>query len=280
MPVVVDGARSVLVLVRGDHRLNEIKLRNALGADFRPAQAEEIEAELGAGPASSARSASRGRVVLDGRCDRRAVYVAGANQPGAHLRGVDAGRDFEFEVADIRTVEGDDVPAGGGTIEIEPAIEVGNIFKLGTATRSRSAPPTSTRSGEERPIVMGSYGIGPARIVAAAIEQGADEHGHRLAARRSRRGTCTSSLAAGRRRRARRARLYEELPAAGLDVLYDDRDARPGEKFTDAELLGCPCAIVGRKSLDEGAVEVRRRTDQSDTRAVYWSSVIDWTGHD
>ena len=120
----------VLVLLRGDHRLNEIKLRNALGADFRQASAEEIEAELG--PVGFIGPVGAGVPVIKDAAIAGDSYVSGANEPDTHLRGVEPGRDFEFEELDVRTVEAGDTAPGGGAIEIEPAIEVGNIFKLGT----------------------------------------------------------------------------------------------------------------------------------------------------
>ncbi len=165
----------VLVVVRGDHRLNEIKLRNTLAAPFRQATAEEIEAELGPpgyiGPVGT-------RVpVLKDEAIEGGGYFAGANRPDAHLIGVEPGRDFAFEQVDIRRVEAGDTSPRGDPIEIETAIEVGNIFKLGTRYSEPLGATYLDPDGKERPIVMGSYGIGPARDVAAAIEQRADEKG-------------------------------------------------------------------------------------------------------
>lgn len=175
LPVVIDGRGLTMVLLRGDHRLNEIKLRNALGADFRQASAEEIAAEIGPagyiGPVGATVP-----VIKDAAIDGDS-YVCGANEADAHLRGVRPDRDFEFEELDVRTVEAGDGTPEGGTITIEPAIEVGNIFKLGSRYSEPLGATFSDEDGVERPVVMGSYGIGPARILAAAIEQGADERG-------------------------------------------------------------------------------------------------------
>jgi len=267
MPIVVEGEGLALALVRGDHRLNEIKLRNALGADFRPAHSEEIEAELG--PVGYVGPVGAGvRTIKDAAIDGDS-YIAGANRADAHLRGVQPGRDFSFEEMDIRAVEAGDTAPGGGEIEIEPAIEVGNIFKLGTRYSEPLGATYLDESGTERPIVMGSYGIGPARIAAAAIEQGADESGIVWPASIAPWRLHLVSLAKpGQPEREAADRLYEELrERLGADVLYDDRDAGPGEKLTDAELLGCPLRlVVGRRGLAEGIVEATERASGTEHR--------------
>jgi prolyl-tRNA synthetase len=259
MPVVVEERGMVLVLLRGDHRLNEIKLRNALGAGFRPAGAEEIEAELG--PVGFVGPVGASVPIVKDAAIQGDSFVAGANEADAHLRGVRPGRDFEFEELDVRMVEAGDTAPGGGTIEIEPAIEVGNIFKLGTRYTEPLGASYLDESGVERPIVMGCYGIGPARIVAAAIEQGADERGIVWPAALAPWQVQLVSLAkAGEPEREAADALYEELRGGGAEVLYDDRDAGPGEKLTDAELLGCPLrVVVGRRGLANGVVEASER---------------------
>jgi prolyl-tRNA synthetase len=259
LPVIVEGRGMVLVLLRGDHRLNEIKLRNALGADFRQVGAEEIAAELGPvgfiGPVGA-----KAPVVKDAAIAGDS-FVCGANEPDAHLRGVQPGRDFEFEELDVRTVEAGDIAPGGGTIEIQPAIEVGNIFKLGTRYSEPLGATYLDENGAERPIVMGSYGMGPARILAAAIEQHADDRGIVWPAAIAPWQVHLVSLAkAGEAEREAADRLYDELRAAGCEVLYDEREAGAGEKLTDAELLGCPLRIVvGRRGLADGVVEASER---------------------
>ena len=266
MPVMVEGRGMVLVLVRGDHRLNEIKLRNALGGDFRPAREEEIEAEIG--PVGFVGPVGAKVPVIKDAAIQGDSFVAGANRTDAHLRGVRPGRDFEFEELDVRTVEAGDTAPGGGTIEIEAAIEVGNIFKLGTRYTEPLGATYLDEGGVERPIVMGSYGIGPARIVAAAIEQGADERGIVWPAPLAPWQVQLVSLAkAGEDERKAADRLYEELRERGAEVLYDDRDAGPGEKLTDAELLGCPLrVVVGRRGLAEGVVEATARAGGEETK--------------
>jgi prolyl-tRNA synthetase len=266
IPVIVEDRGLVLTLVRGDHRLNEIKLRNALGADFRPARTEEIETELGP-PGFIGPVGANVAVLKDAAIDGEG-FISGANKPDAHLIGVSPARDFKFEEADIRRVEPGDLSPGGHPIEIEPAIEIGNIFKLGTRYSEPLGATYLDEDGTERPIVMGSYGIGPARIMAAAIEQGADDRGivwprsispwriHVVAL--GRQGDETVDAAAA---------LYEELRAEGVEALLDDREAGTGEKLTDAELLGCPLRlVVGRKTLAEGEIEAQARRSGEDAR--------------
>jgi prolyl-tRNA synthetase len=259
LPIVVEGRGMVLVLLRGDHRLNETKLRNGMKTDFRQASAEEIEEQLGPfgylGPVGS------GLPIIKDAALTGNSYVAGANKPDTHLRGVDPARDFEAYEMDVRRVEVGDVAPGGGEIEIETAIEVGNIFKLGTKYSEALGATYLDENGAEHPVVMGCYGIGPARIVAAAIEQGADERGIVWPKAIAPWQIHLVSLAkAGEPEREAADKLYEELRAAGAEVLYDDRDAGPGEKLTDAELIGCPLRIVaGRRGLANGVVEATER---------------------
>jgi prolyl-tRNA synthetase len=266
MPVVVEGGDFRLVLVRGDHRLNEVKLRNGLGTGFRPAHAEEIERILG--PAGYVGPVGAQVPVIKDSAIQGESFVAGSNEADFHLRGVRPGRDFEFEEMDVRAVEAGDTAPGGGAIEIEPAIEVGNIFKLGTRYSEPLGATYLDEDGSERTIVMGSYGIGPARIAAAAIEQGADEHG--VVWPRSIAPWQVHLVTLGRAGEDERTAadgLYEELREAGTEVVYDDRDAGPGEKLTDAELLGCPLRlVVGRRGLAEGVVEAQVRAGGEEHR--------------
>ncbi len=266
MPVIVEGRGMVLALVRGDHRLNEVKLTNALGAQFRQATAEEIEAELGP-PGFIGPVGAKVPVVKDVAI-QGSGYFAGANRPDEHLIGVEPGRDFEFEELDFRSVEAGDLSPSGDPIEIETAIEVGNIFKLGTRYSEPLGATYLDPDGKERPITMGSYGIGPARIVAAAIEQGADEQG--IVWPRSQAPWQVHLVAlgkAGEETFEAAEKLYEELTAAGLDTVFDDREAGPGEKLTDAELLGCPLrVVVGKRTLADGEVEARERRSGADHR--------------
>ncbi|MEA2270824.1 MAG: prolyl-tRNA synthetase, partial [Solirubrobacteraceae bacterium] len=167
---------------------------------------------------------------------------------------------FAYDRVDVRVVEAGD-RVNGHVIHIEPAIEVGNIFKLGTRFSEPLGATYLDETGKEQLIWMGSYGIGPARIAAAAVEQSADEKG--IAWPRALAPWDVELVTLGKPGTPEREaadRLYEELRAAGIDVLYDDRDAGPGEKFADAELLGCPLRLtLGRRSLQSGAVEAQVR---------------------
>ncbi|MDP9385194.1 MAG: proline--tRNA ligase [Actinomycetota bacterium] len=259
-PVIAEDRGLVVVVVRGDHRVNDIKLANALRSPFRPAREEEFAEALGPagfiGPVGA-----RAPIVLDEAVtDARGGWVCGANRPDAHLRGVQPGRDFPFERGDVRTVEAGDT-VGGHAIRIEPAIEVGNIFKLGTRFSEPLGATYLDESGKAQLIWMGSYGIGPARIAAAAVEQTADEHG--IAWPRALAPFDAELVGlgkAGTEERGLADRLYSELREVGLDVLYDDRDLGPGGKFADAELLGCPLRLtVGRRTLSGGELEVQVR---------------------
>jgi prolyl-tRNA synthetase len=262
-PVVLDDGSFVLVMVRGDHRVSEIKLRLALKTGFRSARADEIEARLGP-PGFIGPVGAEARILLDEAVHPDAGgYVVGGNRPDIHLGGVVPGRDFNFETGDIREVISGDL-VNGQAVRIEPAIEVGNIFKLGTRYSEPLGATYLTQSGVTEPIWMGSYGIGPARIAAAAVEQFSDEQGISWPRTISPFDVHLVTLGkAGSDELAVSERIYEELLAAGVETLYDDRDANPGEKFADAELLGVPLRVtVGRKALAAGELEVQLRRGQ------------------
>ena len=265
-PIVVGEDDLRLVLVRGDHRVNDVKLANTLGAAFRPAREEEFAARIG--PAGYIGPVGIDvPILLDGALDG-ASYVAGANTADAHLRGVKPGRDFQFTEVDVRSVEPGDT-VDGHPIRIEPAIEIGNIFKLGTRYSKPLGATYLDENGDEQLIWMGSYGIGPARIAAAAVEQFADEHG--ISWPRSLAPFDVHLVGLGKPgsdEHALAERLYGELRDAGLDVVYDDRDLGPGAKFADAELVGCPLRLtIGRRTLAAGEIEAQVRRGR-ETRAV------------
>jgi prolyl-tRNA synthetase len=260
-PVILADGSFVLVMLRGDHKVNDIKLALALGSQFRQANADEIEERLGP-PGSIGPVGVQTRILLDDAVVADAGgYVVGANRPDVHLTGVVPGRDFSFERGDVRNVVAGDT-IGGHTVRIEPAIEVGNIFKLGTRYSEPLHATYLDESGTEQLIWMGSYGFGPARAAAAAVEQYSDEHG--ISWPRTMAPFDVELVVLGKEGSEERVvadRLYGELREAGLDVLYDDRDANPGEKFADAELLGCPLRVtIGRRALaeDEAEVQIRR----------------------
>jgi prolyl-tRNA synthetase len=245
-------------MVRGDHRVNEIKLGNALGEGFRAALPDDVAERLGPpgfiGPVGAQMPILLDQGVAPG------AYITGANQSDSHLRGVEPGRDFEYEAVDVRSVlEGDTV--AGATVRIEAAIEVGNIFKLGTRYSEALDASYLDESGVSHPIWMGSYGFGPARVAAAAVEQYADEKG--ISWPRTIAPFDVELVTLGKpgtEERALSDRLNEELQAAGLEMLYDERDIGPGEKFAEAELLGCPLRVtVGRRTLGAGEIEVQVR---------------------
>ena len=257
MPVVKADGTLVLGLVRGDDRLSESKMTSALGSAFRPATEDEIRAAFAAGGGSLGPVAARVEVVAD-EALRDGQFVTGANRDGWHLRGVEAGRDYVPRFTDIREPRpGDACPVCGGRLTFSTAIEVGHIFKLGTFYSEPLGATYLDESGTERAIVMGSYGIGPGRVMAAVIEQHHDERGiiwpHSLAP-----FDVQVVALPGLEERAEEATAA--LERSGKDVLLDDRDARAGEKFADADLIGCPLRVtVGRRTLEDGAVDLLER---------------------
>jgi prolyl-tRNA synthetase len=259
--VIVSERGPVLVLIRGDHQLNEIKLRNAFKADTRLATEEEVRSLFGTHPGFIGPVGAKVPVAADLALRNSGSYVTGANEPDKHIVGV---TPSDVEWVDVRSVVAGDRAPGGGTLRIEPAIEVGNIFKLGTRYSVPLGANYLDENGKEHPIVMGSYGIGPARIMAAAVEQFADEAG--ISWPRSLAPWDMELVALGKAGEESldvAERLYGELREAGLDVLYDDRSSSPGEKFADAELLGLPLRVtVGRKALEAGELEAQVRRGQ------------------
>jgi prolyl-tRNA synthetase len=270
MPVVKLDGTLVLGLVRGDDRLEEAKMTAALGSGFRPATEDEIREAFAADPGSIGPVGFGGEIVADETL-REGQFVAGANRTGRHLRGVEHGRDFEARFADIREPrQGDVCPRCGGALTFQTALEVGHIFKLGTHYSEPLGARYLDEQGVERPIVMGSYGIGPGRIMAAAVEQRHDEHGIAWpTAIAPYEVEIVSIGTAGPEAEAGAARLAEELESDGLAVLLDDRDLRPGEKFADADLIGCPIRVtVGKKTLEDGRVDVLVRAGRGEQRVA------------
>jgi prolyl-tRNA synthetase len=262
MPVVV-GDRLVLALVRGDDRLSEEKLMTLFEAPFRPATEDEIRASFGAGGGSIGPVGVDGVEVIADDALRNGQFVAGANRDGWHLRGVEAGRDYEPRFADIRQAnEGDACPQCGGRLLVQTAVEVGHIFKLGTFHSQAFGATYLDEDGQERLIVMGSYGIGLGRTIAAVVEQRHDDRGISWPASLAPYHVHVVALP-GVEDQADAAAAA--LHAAGLEVLLDDRDARAGEKFADADLIGCPVRVtVGKKAREEGKVDVRQRETGED----------------
>ena len=263
MPVVTDG-RVILALVRGDDRLNEMKLLEALGEDFRPADQEEIRQTFGASGGSIGPVGASVEVLAD-EALREGQYVVGANRDDVHLRGVQAGRDFEPRFADLREIrEGDACPECGGHLHLQIAIEVGHIFKLETKYTAPLGATFLDENGSEKVLIMGSYGIGPARMMAAAVEQHHDEQGIVWPRSVAPYDVHVVALPGVDEQAEETARVLDE---AGADVLLDDRDQRAGEKFADADLIGIPLRVtVGKKTLEDGAVDVRERESGEERR--------------
>jgi len=262
---VADG-KPVLAVVRGDQELNEAKLQTATGAGvIRPAHPEEIPPLMGAHAGSLGAVRFRGTRVLveDSLADRKDM-VTGANRDGFHLRGVDVRRDLlahGADLSDLRTVSaGELCPRCDGVLEVYRALEVGHIFKLGTKYSTAMGATVLDAEGKEVPIVMGSYGIGLERILAAAIELHHDENG--IVWPMSIAPFEATLLTLGPEPELKRAGedLAAALAQAGVEVLFDDRDERAGVKFKDADLIGIPLRLsVGKKGLAAKAVEWKRR---------------------
>lgn len=266
--VYIADEKPVLILVRGDHQLNEAKLAPATGAgQLRAATAEEIFDLLGAHPGSLGGVAVKGQTILADEALRgRTHMTTGANKDGFHLRGVDIARDIEVTTwADLREAKaGEASPLGGGALEAARCIELGHVFKLGNKYSKAMNATVLDNNGKSKIIEMGCYGIGVSRIIAAVAEAHSDEKGiiwpkslapftvHLLLMERD---EAVAEVATA---------IYEELLAAGVEVLFDDRNERPGAKFADADLFGIPVQIVvGKTTRETGEVEIRGRRDKS-----------------
>ena len=265
---VAPKAGPVLALVRGDHALHERKLARALGEEPRPAHPDEVREVLGAPVGSVGPVGARVPVLAD-EALRAGAWVVGANREGFHLRGVAAGQDFECRFVDLHTVvAGEGCPRCGTALDVLRVIEIGNIFKLGTKYSVPLKAMYLDEAGHERPIVMGSYGIGPARIAASAVEQGSDADGivwpwaiapyHVYVVLVGVRDAAQVAAAEA---------VYAACWREGLEAILDDRDERPGVKFKDADLLGIPVRVtVGNAFAKEGVVEVRCRKTRREIR--------------
>jgi prolyl-tRNA synthetase len=262
-----------LLVVRGDHALNEIKTQKLIGA-FRFATDAEIQQALGCkagyiGPPTggSGPSGAKVKVIADRTVAAMADFVCGANDEGYHLTGVNWGRDApEPQVADIRNVlAGDASPDGKGTLEIVRGIEVGHIFQLRTKYSEAMGASFLDEKGATRPFEMGCYGIGITRIVGAAIEQGHDERGIIFPTPIAPFAVCIVPIGYRKSAQVREAadRLYHDLAASGVDVLLDDREERPGVLFADMDLIGIPHRLVlGERGLAAGNAEYKSRRDE------------------
>ncbi len=275
---ITNPEQFIFAVIRGDMEVNETKLANAVKAKaLRPATESEIHA-VGAEPGYGSPLGVRGAlVVVDDAVVASPNLVAGANEAGYHLRNVNYGRDYTADiVADIAAAqEGDACPVCGGTLCAERGIEVGNIFKLGTRYSEAMGARFLDQDGELKPVVMGSYGIGIGRLLACVAEMHNDEHGliwpitvapysvHLLTL-----GPADSEATTVAER------LYAEIQAAGIDVLFDDRDRSPGVKFNDADLIGIPLRVtVAARGLQQQSVEIKRR-DQKERELIPLADII------
>ena len=272
--LLVEGSDGgvVALVVRGDHELNAVKAQKLPGvlAPLRMASPEQVRAAAGCEPGYIGPVGLQLKVYADHAAAHLADFVCGANARDAHLTGVNWGRDLpEPERVDIRNVvAGDPSPSGRGKLGIARGIEVGHIFQLGRKYSEAMNAAVLDEQGKSAVMFMGCYGIGVTRVVAAAIEQNHDERGivwpEPIAPFHV--SLIPINLQKSERVRETAERLYGELQAAGLEVLYDDRDARPGVKFADDELLGIPHRIVvGDKGLERGVLEYKPRTGDGAT---------------
>jgi len=261
------GAKFVALLLRGDHTLNEFKAARLpqVASPVCFASDEEIRATIGAGPGSLGPLGLEIPCIADRAVAVVADFATGANEDGKHWFGVNWGRDAELpEQADLRNVvEGDPSPDGGGTIRLARGIEVGHIFQLGTKYSKAMNAVVLGEDGKSHVMPMGCYGIGVSRIVAAAIEQNHDDNGICWPEPLAPFQVAVLPMNAAKSYRVREAaeQLYTELREAGVEVLLDDRNVRPGVMFNDMELIGIPHRVViGERGLDEGQLEYRYRT--------------------
>lgn len=265
--IYLADSKIVVVLVRGDHTLNETKFAAQIGtANFRPATEEEIVAAMGARPGSlGAVGISRFTVIADETLKNAAGMTTGANEDGFHLRNVQVGRDIQpTKWADLRLVTaGEPCHCCGKPLKVQRAIEVGHVFKLGTKYSEALGAYFLGEDGKQAPAVMGCYGIGVTRTMQAVIEQCHDKDGIVWPLSVAPFHVCITPLSVAPESEAMKlaVRFREELVAKGVEVILDDRDERPGVKFKDADLIGFPIRIaLGEKSLAKGEVEVKPRS--------------------
>jgi prolyl-tRNA synthetase len=267
-------SRAVVVLMRGDHQLNEAKFSAALaGKEVRPMQEEEIKqlfrspagflGPIGIDWAREMKDVERPLLLLDKALEGRTNLISGANKEDYHLKNITPGRDFQpTAYMDLRAVSaGEACPNCGSPLRIDTAVEVGHIFKLGCKYSEAMGARVLDRNGKEVTVVMGCYGIGIERILTAAVEQSNDENGFWLPPQIAPfEIIVTPTNASDDRLLSTALDIARQLEAAGFDVLLDDRDERPGVKFKDADLVGIPFRVTVGKKVTEGTVEVVHRS--------------------
>ena len=261
-------ASLIALLVRGDHELNEVKAEKLpqVAEPLCMASEEDIRAAIGAGPGSLGPIGLQMPIIVDRAAAVAGDFSAGANEDGKHWFGINWGRDCELpQVADIRNVEeGDPSPDGQGTLTIARGIEVGHIFQLGQTYSEKLGANVLDENGKSLTTTMGCYGIGVSRVVGAAIEQHHDDKGIVWPTAIAPFQVALVPMQMKKSERVREAaeKLYADMQAAGIEVLFDDRDARPGVMFADMELIGIPHrVVVGERGLDKGELEYRGRND-------------------
>lgn len=281
--LIVRGDEGALIalLLRGDHELNEIKVEKIAGVitPLEFASDEEVINACQCKPGSIGPIGLNIRVIADRSVTLLSDFVCGANQEGKHYTGTNWARDLALpdEIADLRSViEGDPSPDGKGSLSIVRGIEVGHIFQLGTTYSAAMNAKVINEAGKSETMMMGCYGIGISRIVAAAVEQSHDDNGiiwpTKLAPFTV--ALCPMNMHKSERLREAANKLYQELCAAGIDVLFDDRKVRAGFMFSDMELIGIPHRIViGDRGLDSNTVEYRARTD-SDNQEIALDQIV------
>ena len=266
--VYLAGTRVVMVVVRGDHQVNELKLAKALGVgEVHLASEAEVKRATGASIGFAGPVGFSGELLADTAVGSVVDGITGANESDHHLLRVNLGRDFEAPLADLRMVgKGDLCPRCAEPLEAYQGIEGGHVFVLGTHYSAKMNAVYLDDKGQELPMVMGCYGIGVSRLVAAAVEQNHDADGIAWPMAIAPYHVIITSLGKDDAVRAAADAAYEGLRARGLDVLYDDRDERPGVKFKDADLLGIPLRLtVGGKGLASGNLELKKRGTKDPT---------------
>ena len=262
---LVDG-EPVAVLIRGDHDLNETKLKNLFGAENVELAGEDIIKDVTNAPIGFAGPVGlKTKIIADYAVKNMVNFVTGANKKDMHLKNVNIGRDFEVDLfADLRFITQDDkCPRCGGELEFKRGIEVGHIFKLGTKHSKAMNATFTDKDGKEKYFIMGCYGIGIGRCVAAAIEQSHDKNGIIFPISISPFEVIVLPVQMNEVKVVEEAeKIYHKLKENNIDVIIDDRDERAGVKFNDADLIGIPVRVtVGKKGLNEGKMEIKLRSE-------------------
>jgi prolyl-tRNA synthetase len=260
----------VMAVVRGDHEINEVKLARALGVgEVFMAGAEDVKKATGADVGFAGPVGFSGKLVVDRDAASIIDGITGANRTDYHLKHVQPGRDFSGQIAPIRSVkDGDACPSCGAKLGVYRGIEAGHIFLLGTHYSSKMGASFLDDKGEQRPIIMGCYGIGVSRLVATSVEQRNDENGILWPMSIAPFQVHVVQVGVEPEVVAAVEELERELERRGIDVLIDDRDERPGVKFKDADLIGVPLRVtIGQKALKAGGIELKLRTEKDPKKA-------------